>query len=65
MVKVDLAAAAVEDLDRLILTLNLPMDTRERVRRSLKVLQGFPRLGRSSRDAGPVCGSSSARGAGC
>jgi plasmid stabilization system protein ParE len=43
--KVALAAAAVEDLDRLIFTLTLPADTRERVRRSLAVLQQFPRLG--------------------
>jgi hypothetical protein len=45
MVKVELAAAAVEDLDRLILTLTLPADTRERVRQSLIALQQFPRLG--------------------
>jgi plasmid stabilization system protein ParE len=45
MAKVALAAAAVEDLDRLTLTLTLPADARERVRRSLRVLQRFPRLG--------------------
>lgn len=45
MAKVELAAAAVEDLDRLIAVLTLPADTRERVRRSLAALQEFPRLG--------------------
>ena len=45
MAKIALAAAAVEDLDRLILTLTLPADARERVRRSLRALQRFPRLG--------------------
>lgn len=45
MAKVELAAAAVEDLDRLIAILTLPADTRERVRRSLAALQEFPRLG--------------------
>jgi hypothetical protein len=45
MAAVELAAAAVEDLDRLILTHSLPPDTRQRVRRSLKPLEQFPRLG--------------------
>jgi hypothetical protein len=45
MAKAELAAAAVEDLDRLILTLTLPADTRDRVRRSLATLEEFPRLG--------------------
>jgi plasmid stabilization system protein ParE len=45
MAKVELAVAAVEDLDRLIVTLTLPADTRERVRTSLAVLRLFPRLG--------------------
>lgn len=45
MAKVELAAAAVEDLDRLIAVLTLPADSRERVRRSLAALQEFPRLG--------------------
>jgi hypothetical protein len=45
MAKVELAAVAVEDLDRLIVTLTLPADTRERVRTSLAVLRQFPRLG--------------------
>jgi plasmid stabilization system protein ParE len=42
---VELARAAVEDLDRLIAVLSLPADTRERVRRSLVPLSEFPRLG--------------------
>ena len=45
MAKVALAVAAVEDLDRLVVTLTLPADTRERVRRSLVALEQFPRLG--------------------
>lgn len=45
MAKVELAAAAVEDLDWLIGILTLPTDARERVRRSLVALQQFPRLG--------------------
>jgi hypothetical protein len=45
MAKVELAAAAIEDLDRLIITLTLPADTRDRVRRSLVALRRFPRLG--------------------
>lgn len=36
---------AVEDLDRLIVTLTLPPDTRERVKRSVGPLREFPRLG--------------------
>lgn len=45
MPRVELAAAAVEDLDRLIITLSLPADTRQRVRASLAPLRQFPRLG--------------------
>jgi hypothetical protein len=45
MANVELTAVAVEDLDRLILTHSLPPDTRQRVRRSLKPLEQFPRLG--------------------
>jgi hypothetical protein len=44
--EVRLSGAAVEDLDRLILTHSLPPDTRERVARSLRALERFPRLGR-------------------
>jgi plasmid stabilization system protein ParE len=45
MVQVELAAAAVEDLDRLIRTHSLPPDTRERIARSLRSLGRFPRMG--------------------
>jgi plasmid stabilization system protein ParE len=43
--RVEVARAAVEDLDRLAATLSLPADTRERVRRSLSPLVEFPRIG--------------------
>ncbi|MDX1511803.1 MAG: hypothetical protein R3249_10680 [Nitriliruptorales bacterium] len=45
MARVELARAAVEDLDRLTAVLSLPADTRKRVRRSLLPLVEFPRLG--------------------
>lgn len=45
MTRVELTAAAVEDLNTLIAVLSLPDDTRQRVRGSLRVLEGFPRLG--------------------
>ena len=45
MASVELSAAAVEDLERLIRTHSLPSDTRERVRRSLQPLGRFPLLG--------------------
>jgi plasmid stabilization system protein ParE len=41
---VELAAAAVEDLDHLIAVLSLPVDTRARVRHALEPLGTFPRL---------------------
>jgi plasmid stabilization system protein ParE len=43
--RVELAAAAVEDLTRLTAVLSLPVDTTDRVRRSLEPLVDFPRLG--------------------
>jgi len=43
--QVELARAAVADLDRLIRTHSLPGDTRARVRTSLEALGRFPRLG--------------------
>ena len=46
MAEVRLSTAAVQDLDRMILTHSLPPDTRERLRRSLRVLEQFPRIGR-------------------
>lgn len=45
MARVELAAAAVEDLDRLIEVLSLPADTRARVRASLTPLETLPLLG--------------------
>jgi len=42
---VELAHAAVEDLDRLARTHSLPGDARQRVRTSLQPLARFPRLG--------------------
>jgi hypothetical protein len=43
---VRLSIVAVEDLDRMILTHSLPTDTRARVKRSLRALERFPRIGR-------------------
>lgn len=45
MARVELATAAVADLDRLIRTHSLPADTKRRVQRSLRPLRRFPRLG--------------------
>ena len=45
MPAVELAAAAVEDLDALVRTHSLPTDTRTRVARSLRPLERFPRMG--------------------
>lgn len=45
MARVQLAAAAVEDLDGLIRSHTLPPDTRERFKRSLGHLERFPLLG--------------------
>ena len=45
MARVELALAAVEDLDRLIRTHSLPADTRARVARSLRSLERFPLIG--------------------
>jgi hypothetical protein len=43
--RVELAAAAVEDLERLILTHSLPPDTKQRVRRTIGRLERLPLLG--------------------
>jgi plasmid stabilization system protein ParE len=43
--RVELAVAAVEDLDSLISTHSLPADTRARVARSLRSLAQFPNIG--------------------
>ncbi len=45
MARVELARAAVEDLEGLIRTHSLPADTRARVARSLRALERFPLLG--------------------
>jgi plasmid stabilization system protein ParE len=45
MATVELALAAVEDLDALVRTHSLPADTRARVARSLRSLERFPLLG--------------------
>lgn len=45
MASVELAAAAVEDLDELIRTHTLPADTRSRVARLLRALERFPLIG--------------------
>ena len=49
MARVELAAAAAEDLDRLIATHSLPGDTKQRVQRSIRPLEQFPLLGPSLR----------------
>jgi plasmid stabilization system protein ParE len=43
--RVELAAVAVEDLERLIRSHSLPADSRERVKRSIAPLARFPLLG--------------------
>jgi hypothetical protein len=45
MASVEVAAAAVEDLDTLIVTHSLPASTRSRVARSLRGLERFPLIG--------------------
>ena len=45
MARVELAEAAAEDLERLIYTHSLPVDTKERVKRSLRPLETFPYMG--------------------
>ncbi len=45
MARVELAEAAVGDLDRLIRSHSLPLDTRKRINRSIAPLTRFPRLG--------------------
>lgn len=45
MARVELAEAAVEDLEALIRTHSLPADTRARVARSLRPLERFPLIG--------------------
>jgi plasmid stabilization system protein ParE len=44
--RVELSLAAVENLDRMIVTHSLPADSRARVKRSLAILEQFPLVGR-------------------
>lgn len=46
MAEIRLSTAAVKDLDRMIITHSLPLDTRDRVRRTLAILADFPQIGR-------------------
>jgi hypothetical protein len=43
--RVELSLAAVENLDRMMVTHSLPADTRSRVKRSLRILERFPSVG--------------------
>jgi plasmid stabilization system protein ParE len=43
--RIEVSAAAAEDLARLEVTHRLPADTRQRLKRSIAALEGFPRLG--------------------
>jgi plasmid stabilization system protein ParE len=43
--RVEVSAAAAEDIARLKVTHSLPPDTNERIRRSVRSLGRFPRLG--------------------
>lgn len=45
MARVEVSSAAAEDLARLKVTHRLPLDTGERIKRSLRSLARFPRLG--------------------
>jgi hypothetical protein len=45
MTRVELTLIAVEELDRLIISQSLPVDTQMRVRRSLNILELFPSVG--------------------
>lgn len=45
MARVEVSAAAAEDIARLQVTHRLPSDTVARIRRSLESLRRFPRLG--------------------
>lgn len=45
MARVEVSRAAADDIARLSVTHSLPPDTNERIRRSLRSLAQFPRLG--------------------
>jgi plasmid stabilization system protein ParE len=50
--RVEVSSAAAEDIARLKVTHRLPPDTNERIRRSLRSLARFPRLGTRLEGAG-------------
>jgi plasmid stabilization system protein ParE len=52
MPRIVVTPEAVAALDRLIVTHSLPVDTKERFRRSLRPLEAFPRLGRELEGGG-------------
>ena len=45
MARIEVSSAAAEDIERLKVTHRLPPDTNERIKRSLRSLARFPRLG--------------------
>ena len=45
MARIEVSRAAVADIARLCVTHSLPADTNGRIRRSLRALEQFPRLG--------------------
>ncbi len=46
MAEIRLSVAAVEKLERMIVTHSLPSDTKDRVRHSLRIVEQFPYAGR-------------------
>lgn len=63
--RAEFSAAAIEDIARLTLTHRLPSDTNERIKRSVRALGRFSRLGTELEEAaGRVFGSSSGHGVG-
>jgi hypothetical protein len=63
--RVEVSAAAAEDLQALIVTHSLPPDTRERVKRSLRPLERFPLMGAELSGRWGASASCSGPGAGC
>jgi len=45
LARVEFSEAAAGDVERLIVTHSLPSNTKERIRRSVKTLERFPRTG--------------------
>lgn len=50
MARVELSTAAASNLERLIVTHSLPVDTKARITRSLRPLETFPLLGAALED---------------